>query len=145
MQLIGLDRARKLSRLGRNKLAIKEYALPYVSDLLKAAARAQGQVTWSEVWEQFDRVDTMYDQWDTVAEAARQLCPFHKAMYGALMAGKGTGLPGAGFFREFRDARAFDYEELVGDVDPEDLTTRQKTKITLSERENVYKHAAKHL
>lgn len=122
-------------------MAVKQYALNSIIELLKAAAKRRSVVTYAELWRVFDRVDSEGDQWDTLAEAVDRICNPVDAIYGALMSAKGNGLPGNGFYKLFQQERIFEYEGLVGDVDVQDLSEAQKKLLTDTERLNVYRHA----
>ncbi|MET3217407.1 UNVERIFIED_ORG: hypothetical protein ABIC48_005191 [Burkholderia territorii] len=71
--------------------------------------------------------------------AANEIGDFRTANYTSLMAKKDTGLPGDGFFDTYRLHRLAEYKSLVGDVDPRDLSERQKKILTDKERERVYR------
>jgi hypothetical protein len=110
--------------------------------LLQKAAAAKKTVSYSEFGNLFDHVDAQGDRWDTLDEAAQRICDPHIANYGALMATKDTGLPGAAIFKFFRDVRRDEYAELTGGVPVEDLTKAQREKLVAAERNRVYANAA---
>jgi hypothetical protein len=122
-------------------MAIKDYALRDVMKLLKEAAKRKSVVTYGELWRIFDRVDSEGDQWDTLEEAVRRISDPNAAIYGALMSAKGTGLPGNGFYRTFRDERLLEYERMCCDKEIEELTDDEKRALTDFERGKVYEHA----
>lgn len=131
--------------------AIKEPAMVIeekmeaVMALLQMTAQKKIVCSFSSLHNIFDEGTSSSDVYDTLEEASLTLAPSEEAIYSALMAKKGTLLPGSGFFDIFKNKRDSEYNLLAGrSTHPADLNIQQMQAISQLERSRVYTHAENH-
>jgi hypothetical protein len=123
-----------------------ENKLEAVMALLQTAAQRRAVCSFPSLHGLFDQSTPRNDIYDTLEEASLALAPSEVAIYSALMAKKGTLVPGSGFFDIFRNKREADYDRLAGrNVHPTALNDQQMATISQLERLRVYSHATNHV
>lgn len=123
-----------------------EEKMDAVMSLLQKTAQMKSVCSFSSLHNIFGAGTPSSDVYDTLEEASLALAPSEVAIYSALMAKKGTLLPGSGFFDIFKNKRDSEYDLLAGrSTHPTDLTDQQMQAITQLERSRVYNHAENHI
>lgn len=114
-----------------------------IVELLRAAAGNKSTCSFQTIFTFFPEKINVQEVFQTLDNAARSIAPPEVANYSSLLAKKGTGCPGDGFFDTFKIKRLSEYESIAGaGTYTLDLTQDQKEKITAAERARVYTHAA---
>lgn len=111
-----------------------------IKRLMRQAIRDKTVVTYSDAWNEFDRVVTFPDRLDTIDEASIRMCEYDEAICSALMSASKTDLPVDRVFDLMREYRMKEYARIAGDTEVTELTPSQKRELTDSERARVYKH-----
>ncbi len=115
--------------------------VPRVQRLFFEAAVRRKTLSFSNLFQQFEPDTAGMDVYDTLEAATVELADFRQAIYSALLAKAGTGLPGDGFFDIFRIYRDSEYRHLAGTSCIPDLTDEQKAEMARNERCRVFEHA----
>jgi hypothetical protein len=117
--------------------------VPVIKRLLISTAKRKGTASYPDVFRLFPNdIDKPSIFW-TLEAACKEVCPRDIALYDSLMAKKGTGMPGDGFFDVFRNMRRREYSRISnGEERIVYLTDEQKKEIVLLERRRVYDHAS---
>ncbi|MFJ2994942.1 hypothetical protein [Pandoraea sp. NPDC087047] len=113
-----------------------------VRDMVDGAARRRGTVTFKQLFSVFPEHTPASDVYDTLEKACLELGPPSEVIYSAVLAKKGDGLPGDGFFDMFMTHRPEEYRQIAAETKTLELTDEQRLKITNMERERIYAHAS---
>ncbi|TBY52971.1 hypothetical protein E0H46_38625 [Rhizobium leguminosarum bv. viciae] len=114
-----------------------------IADGLRRAAEERRLVAFPELfgWAKLAPSDPRHLAYSACEAAAALLGDRKEIAYEALLAKRGTDLPGGGFFDALHTNRREDFIALVGDIDPRDLTDEQKMEIVDQERDRVFQDA----
>ncbi len=124
-------------------MEIVEEVIPEIIDLLIEKASRRSAIRYSAIYEFFKKDTLQTVVWETFEEACRRIAPSEIAIYGSLLAKKGSNLPGDGFFDVFKNKRLDEYLVVTGGVriEANNLSEEQKKTITQIERERVHQHS----
>jgi len=109
--------------------------------LLEKAAAAEATISFPQLFACFSEDTRPADVYDTLEAVCFEICDWNTAIYSVLLAKKGDGLPGDGFFDIFRNHRAHRYFEIASKTHVAGLTIEQRQTMTQIERMRVYQHA----
>jgi hypothetical protein len=115
--------------------------VPNVMTLLETAADARKTVSFPTLFSYFPEATPIQDVYETLEAASTEIARLDVAIYSVLMAKRGTGLPGDGFFDVFRVHREQEYREIAGNTHIVALTLEQKKEMVKREKIRVYAHA----
>ena len=122
-------------------MAIDQSRIARVENLMLQAALQERTVPFRDLYSQFPKGSSSTDVYDTLEAASANLASFSDAIYSAVLAKKGTGVPGDGFFDMFKTHRNAEYAAIAGSTNTLQLTLQQKEAIVAIERPRVYAHA----
>lgn len=115
--------------------------IPPVAHLLEQAAKSRETVRFAKLFACFPENTAQADVYDTMEAACADLAPWSVAIYSVVLAKKGNGLPGDGFFDIFRIHRRDEFAEISQGASTLRLTQEQKEQMVALEKARVYAHA----
>lgn len=112
-------------------------------EYIKEKALRRSAILYSAIYKFFPPGTSNVEVWNTFEEVCNRLSKPKDAIYGALMAKRGTRLPGDGFFNAFKNTRREAFLSVTNnnELQANQLTNIQKEIIAKMERERVYRHA----
>jgi hypothetical protein len=122
-------------------MAVFANFIPQVTKLLRTAATREATIPFAALHGIFPDGTRSPDVYDTLEAACTNIVSMREANYSALLAKKGDGLPGTGFFDSFQLLQEDEYAEIAGRAHVLDLTQEQRQEMTKRERQRVYEHA----
>ena len=122
---------------------VLEDVIPSLIEYLRVNALRRNGIRYSSIYRFFEPGTRQDIVWDTFEEACKRIAPPQQAIYGALLAKKGSNLPSTGFYDIFKNTRHERYMEITGGeyIEAHSLSIEQMQLIAQSERERVHLHA----